>query len=114
MSRILLRRVAGIALLAAMSSPVAAQSSSGNITGEALTGDTIVITGTDTGFRRELKIDKDGKYQVRRVPTGDYHVLKTHQDGSMEPVQSVSVRVGSTARVMETGSSPGKDHVPGA
>jgi hypothetical protein len=105
--------VASVALMAA-SSAAQAQSSSGNITGEALTGDTIVITGTDTGFRRELKIDKDGKYQVRRVPTGDYHVLKTHQDGSMEPVQSVSVRVGSTARVMETGSSPGKDHVPGA
>ena len=40
-----LRRIAGIALFATLSSPVAAQSSSGNITGEAKVGDTVTITG---------------------------------------------------------------------
>ena len=45
MSSRLFRRIAGIALLAALSSPVAAQSSSGNITGEAKVGDTVTITG---------------------------------------------------------------------
>ncbi len=109
MSRILLRRIAGIALLAAMSSPVAAQSSSGNITGEAKVGDTVTITGVDTGFRRELKIDKDGKYQVRRVPTGDYQVVRVSKDGAIGPVQSVTVRVGSTARVMEGSKDEAKD-----
>lgn len=93
--------LASAALAAAMTASVNAQSSSGNITGEAVVGDTITITGVDTGFRRELKIDKDGKYQIRRVPTGDYQVVRTRKDGSLGPVQSVSVRVGSTARVME-------------
>lgn len=61
----------------------------------------MTITGVDTGFRRELKIDKDGKYQIRRVPTGNYMVVRMHKDGSIDPAQSVTVRVGSTARVME-------------
>ena len=104
-----LRRIAGIALFATLSSPVAAQSSSGNITGEAKVGDTVTITGVDTGFRRELKIDKDGKYQVRRVPTGDYQVVRVHQDGTMDPVQSIVVRPGGTARVMEGGKDEAKD-----
>ena len=66
-------------------------------------GDTVTITGVDTGFKRELKIEKDGKYQIRRVPTGDYQVVRVHKDGTIDPVQSVTVRVGSTARVMEPG-----------
>lgn len=109
MSRILLRRIAGIALFAAVSSPIAAQSSSGNITGEAMVGDTVTITGVDTGFRRELKIDKDGKYQVRRVPTGDYQVVRVRKDGTIDPVQSIVVRPGGTARVMESGKDEAKD-----
>lgn len=93
--------LASAVLAAAMPATVNAQSSSGNISGEAVAGDTVTITGVDTGFRRELKIDKDGKYQIRRVPTGDYQVVRTRKDGSRGPVQSVSVRVGSTARVIE-------------
>ena len=109
MSSRLFRRIAAIALLAALSSPVAAQSSSGNITGEAKVGDTVTITGVDNGFRRELKIDKDGKYQVRRVPTGDYQVVRVHKDGTIDPVQSIVVRPGGTARVMESGKDEAKD-----
>jgi len=103
--------IASTALAVAMTSTVNAQSSSGNISGEATAGDTITITGVDTGFKRELKIDKDGKYQIRRVPTGDYQVVRTRKDGSLGPVQSVSVRVGSTARVMEP--APSKSEAAG-
>ena len=71
MQRTLKSIIAGLMLAAALPAAVNAQSSSGNITGNAVVGDTITITGVDTGFKRELKIDKDGKYQIRRVPTGD-------------------------------------------
>jgi hypothetical protein len=106
-------KLAFASLLLAGSLPLAAnaQSSGGNIAGEASVGDTVTITGVDTGFRRELKIEKDGKYQVRRVPTGDYMVVRVHKDGSIDPAQSVSVRVGSTARVMEL---PAKAGAPAA
>lgn len=90
-----------------------AQSSSGNISGEAATGDTVTITGVETGFKRELKIDKDGKYQVRRVPTGNYQVIRAHNDGSIVSTQNVVVRPGGTARVMEAGKTEAKDVFPG-
>lgn len=91
-----------------------AQSSSGNITGDANTGDTVMITGVDTGFKRELKIDKDGKYQIRRVPTGNYQVIRLHKDGTIDPAQSLVVRPGGTARVMEAGKSEAKDVFSGS
>lgn len=92
--------IASLVLASSLPFTAQAQSSGGNIAGEAAAGDTVTITGVDTGFRRELKIDKDGKYQVRRVPTGDYMVVLVHKDGSIDPAQAVTVRVGSTARVM--------------
>jgi hypothetical protein len=95
-------------LAASLHMAVHAQSSGGNITGEASSGDTVTITGVDTGFKRELKIEKDGKYQIRRVPTGEYQVVRVHKDGTIDPVQSITVRVGSTARVMEPGQTDTK------
>lgn len=76
-----------------------AQSSSGNISGEAAVGDTVVIRGPDNGFHRELEIKKDGKYRVSRVPTGEYHVTVKHADGTIGDTKAILVRVGSTARV---------------
>ena len=108
------RFLAGIALAALLPAAANAQSSSGNIAGQATAGDTITITGTDTGFKRELKIEKDGKYQVRRVPTGDYQVIRVHQDGRTDPPQTVVVRPGGTARVMETGKTEAKDVFSGS
>ncbi len=102
------------ALAVATIATVNAQSSSGNISGEAAAGDTITVTGVDTGFRRELKIDKDGKYQIRRVPTGDYQVVRAHKDGTIDPVQGVVVRPGGTARVQEPGKADAKDAFSGS
>lgn len=114
MSRTLKIGSVGLALAISFPAAVNAQSSSGNITGEAAIGDTVTITGVDTGFRRELKIEKDGKYQLRRVPTGDYQVVRVHKDGTMDPVQSVVVRPGGTARVMENGKAESKDIFSGS
>ena len=89
-----------LALLLGFVGNVPAQSTAGNIAGEASAGETIVIEGADNGFHREIKIKKDGKYRVNHVPTGTYHVVKTHADGSSDPTRTVTVIVGSTARVM--------------
>ena len=106
--------IASIVLAVATPTAVNAQSSSGNISGEAIVGDTVTITGVDTGFKRELKIEKDGKYQIRRVPTGEYQVVRAHKDGTVEPAQSVVVRPGGTARVMESGKSEARDVFSGS
>ena len=75
-----------------------AQQASGNIVGKAVTGDTVVVQGNGTGFHRELEIKKDGKYNLRAVPAGEYTVNITHADGTVE-TKAVVVRVGSSARV---------------
>lgn len=100
-------KLAFATLFLASSLPFAAQaqSSGGNIAGEAAAGDTVTITGVDTGFKRELKIDKDGKFQIRRVPTGTYQIIVMHKDGTIDPAQSVMVRPGGSARVMEAGKA---------
>lgn len=114
MHRTLKIAFASALLAAALPATVNAQSSSGNITGDAAVGDTINITGTDTGFKRELKIEKDGKYQVRRVPTGGYTVIRIHKDGTIDPAQSIIVRPGGTARVMDPGKTEAKDVFSGS
>ncbi len=75
-----------------------AQQASGNIIGNAVTGDTVVVQGTGTGFHRELDIKKDGKYSLRSVPAGEYTVSVKHADGTSE-TKAVVVRIGSSARV---------------
>lgn len=99
--------LASLALIA-LPSWINAQSTSGNIAGEANTGDTIVVTNTDTGFKRELKIEKKGKYQVRRVPIGEYQVIRVHKDGHIDPAQTVSIRPDATVRI----ANPDPDEAP--
>jgi hypothetical protein len=92
--------VAGFALaLGLASAPAPAQSSSGNITGTAVTGETIVVNGPDNGFHREMKIEKDGRFTIRRVPTGTYTVVRIGADGVTGTAQTIDIQVGSTARV---------------
>lgn len=76
-----------------------AQSSSGNIAGEGVAGETIVVNGPDNGFHRELHLDEDGKFTIRRVPTGSYTIVRIAPDGSAGTAQTVYIKVGSTARV---------------
>ena len=77
-----------------------AQQSSGNISGSAVAGDTVVVHGPNNGFHREVTIQDDGKFNLRRVPTGEYTVTIKHADGTTAPVKAVAVRAGATARVL--------------
>lgn len=78
---------------------VQAQASTGNITGDAKAGDTVVVDGVGTGLHREIPIAKDGKYNLRRLPLGSYVVVVKHADGTAEQGQQVSIQAGVTARV---------------
>lgn len=91
---------AAIAVLGlAFSTGATAQSSSGNLIGEGKAGDIVIVQGPDNGFHREMELKEDGKYQIRRIPLGDYTVVVKHADGTFSAPKTVSVRVGSTARV---------------
>lgn len=89
----------GIVAALSIATAAQAQQSSGNIVGSAVAGDTVVVEGANNGFHRELTIKQAGKFNLRRVPTGQYSVTIRHADGSTAPAQQVVVRVGSTARV---------------
>jgi hypothetical protein len=89
----------GLVLGAGLLSTAQAQSSSGNIVGDAVAGETIIVRGADTGFHREVKVKEDGRFTIRRIPTGTYTVVKTYADGTAGTAQTVVVQVGSTARI---------------
>ena len=82
-----------------VSAPTSAQITSGNIMGEALVGDTIVVDGIGTGFHRELRIDDDGRYQLRRVPIGAYRVTHRYADGGEIRQYRLAVHAGVTVLV---------------
>lgn len=76
-----------------------AQKSSGNIIGDAAKGDTVVVVSEATGFHRDVAIDRDGRYNLRSIPPGDYVVTVKRADGTEAEPKRISVRGGSTARV---------------
>lgn len=55
-------------MLLASSGMAAAQSTSGTIVGEAAAGESVLIVGTNSGFKREVTVDQDGKYKARNIP----------------------------------------------
>ena len=76
-----------------------AQQATGNMMGEAKAGDTISIHAPDIGVKREITVDEDGKWQMRRLPLGVYVVNVKHADGTAEKPQQVALQVGATARI---------------
>lgn len=91
--------LAAAALAIGVAGAAQAQSSSGNITGDGVAGETIVVNGADNGFHREITLKDDGKFTIRRVPTGVYTVVRMSPDGSAGTAQTLSIQVGGTARV---------------
>jgi len=76
-----------------------AQSTAGNVIGDAKPGDVAIITNPDTGFSREVKVKENGKYAARNVQAGTYNVVIRHEDGSVEPAKQVKLNAGATSRV---------------
>jgi hypothetical protein len=90
---------AAFALTVGFAGFAAAQSAVSAVQGSGKPGDVAVIQNAATGFTREVKIKDNGKFMQRNLQTGTYTVTIRHADGSMEPAQTVTLQVGSTARV---------------
>ena len=86
-----------VAAAIAVAGVAPAQSTDGNISGEAVEGQTIVLRG-DMGITREIKIDKTGKFSVRHLPVGTYQVLRVSPDGSVQS-QTATVLVNRTTKI---------------
>lgn len=98
-SKTLKAALAAVALIVGLAGTAQAQSSSGNITGNGIAGETIIVNGADNGFHREMTLKDDGKFTIRRVPTGTYTVVRMAPDGSAGTAQTLVIQVGGTARV---------------
>lgn len=88
-----------IVLAASIPSIALAQASAGGLFGEATAGQTVTVKGTESGFHREIPVDKNGKYMLRRVPTGIYTVVVTDADGNITMERMVRVVVGTSTYV---------------
>ena len=98
-SKTLKRSAWAIAMALGFAASANAQQASGNIMGDAVAGDTVVVHNDTIGFHREIGVEKDGRYNIRRVPTGIYVVTVKHADGSQTQPKEIRVQAGTTARV---------------
>lgn len=76
-----------------------AQVSTSVLAGRAAAGETVVARNVETGVEHEVKTDKKGRFQLRRVPVGVYEVVIHHADGSTEPPILARARLGETVLV---------------
>ena len=90
---------AAIALAVAWSGPAAAQSSSGAIVGRAAPGTVVVLHNEGSGMHREVTVKKNGRYELRNLPTGVYSLVLRGADGRDGEPFLVTVRVGTATRI---------------
>lgn len=91
--------IAAAAFLVGASGLAQAQSTSGNIQGQASAGEKIVVDGVASGYHREVTVEKDGKFSIRRIPTGNYVVTRTRADGTAGAPKPIQIHAGVTVRV---------------
>lgn len=82
-------RLTVFSLLLAITGSAFTQATSGNIIGDGNPGDTVVISGDSNGFKREISIKSDGKYKLRHVPIGSYHVTFIQADGKIMGIRNL-------------------------
>jgi len=83
-----------------MGSPAAlAQSTGGSVFGQAASGDTVIVEGEGTGFRREISVGSDGSYRVPALSPGKYRITLRHADGTSAVREGVLVSAGTGTSV---------------
>ncbi|MBL8270961.1 TonB-dependent receptor, partial [Steroidobacter sp.] len=88
-------------LIAAAPAAVA-QSTGGSVFGQATSGDTVIVEGEGTGFRREISVSNDGSYRVPALSPGRYKVTVRHPDGTTAVRDGVLVSAGTGTPVSFT------------
>ena len=83
-----------------------AQSSSGtflgivkDVTGAVIPGATVGITNLDTGFRREVKSDSNGEFELPYIPLGNYRINCKAQGFKSVDRSGVNLQVDQKARI---------------
>lgn len=99
MRKTLLSLATGVALAAACSSPLYAQSATGAVAGRATAGDQVTVTNEDTGLTREVTVSADGSYRVSQLPVGDYTLTTSRAGQAVGAPIELSVSLGGTTNI---------------
>ncbi|MFT4256348.1 MAG: TonB-dependent receptor [Pseudoxanthomonas sp.] len=83
--------------LALAGSSAFAQSTTGGISGVAPPGAATVLVENDSGFRREVPVDANGRYSLGNLPLGTYKVTAKSGDTVVGTRENISIRVGATS-----------------
>jgi hypothetical protein len=87
-----------LAIAATVSTGAMAQSNAtGNIFGQAKAGETVLIEG-DSGLKRTIAPDSNGRFQVLSLPTGNYKVT-LQKGGTVVSSKNVEVLIGQGSEV---------------
>lgn len=98
-----------LAVLLVLSQPEArADLSVGSVFGQAPTGSSISIRNLDTGLKRELKVDAQGRFVFSQLPTGRYQLSGNGQTVDLTVVigtgTPINLNVDNTERIVVSGS----------
>src|ERR1700722_9096735 len=98
--------VALVVALAFIPGPASAQIVGGNIggtihdsTGAAVSGATVTVRQTDTGFTRTLVTGGDGRYSAPSAPVGPYSVSATHEGFQPQQQTGIVLSIGQSVQV---------------
>ncbi|WP_266169470.1 TonB-dependent receptor [Dyella subtropica] len=86
------------ALMVGMTGAAFAQSTTGNIFGQAEAGETVTITSA-TGLTRQIQTDANGRYSTNNLPIGSYTVTLQKGGATVDTRKDVTVKVGSGTEV---------------
>jgi|SoimicmetaTmtLPC_FD_contig_31_8489026_length_374_multi_3_in_0_out_0_1 hypothetical protein len=94
------RSIFAVAAFSLLAFAAQAQQSSGNLMGYNQPGDTVQVQGVGTGYNREITVEAEtGKWMIRQVPIGAYHVVVKHADGTADAPKGIAVKAGTTSRI---------------
>ena len=99
--RSLMRRsLLAVALGIALSQTALAQETSGSIFGRLAegSGGTVVAQNIETGLRREVAIESDGRFRLNGLPNGNYRVMLS-KDGQTVSERTAMVNAGAGTEV---------------
>ena len=95
-----------VRIFASLAAVLTAQSSSGtflgivkDVTGAVIPGATVGITNLDTGFRREVKSDSNGEFELPYIPLGNYRINCKAQGFKSVDRSGVNLQVDQKARI---------------
>ncbi|QWT19175.1 TonB-dependent receptor [Bacillus sp. NP157] len=78
---------------AASGSAFAQSNATGSIFGSANPGDVIHIENTDTGLRRDITVDSNGRYRANSLPIGTYNVTLMHDGTAVDTHKAVQTQI---------------------